>query len=242
MPAGPLEGQVVLVTGATGGLGRSVVKRLLDSGASVAAAYRDEARYRDLVELVGEAKNALSGFKADVTSEEDVQGLVEAVVRRHGRIDAILNLVGAYRGGSEIAATAVDDWDFLIRTNLRSAFLCCRAVLPVMAKAGRGRIVSVAARPAVESRGRAKSGAYAVSKAGVIVLTQAIAEETRRSGITATCIVPATIDTPRNRAEITGGDPSKWAPPDDVAAVIVFLISDAAAVTSGAVIPVYGKS
>lgn len=237
-----LEGRIVLVTGATGALGRVVARRLLESGAVVAAAYRDEGQWRDLVDFVGGVKETLMGFKADVTSEAEVAAMVGSLLGRHGRIDALLNLVGAYRGGAEIAATGEDDWDFLMRTNLKSAFLCCRAVLPAMTKAGTGRIVCVGARPAVENRGRAKSGAYAVSKAGVVVLTETIAEETRKSGVTANCIVPGTIDTPKNRAAIAGADPSKWADPEAIAEILLFLLSDASSVTSGAVIPVYGKS
>jgi len=234
--------KIILVTGATGGLGRVVVRRLLASGAVVAAVHRDEARFRDLVAFTGAEEGALSGFRADVTSEPEVRKMVEAVVLRHGRIDALLNLTGTYRGGKDIAETAEDDWDFVMRTNLKSAFLCSRAVLPIMAKAGSGRIVNVAARPAIEKKGRARSGAYAVSKAGVVVLTDVIAEEGRKSGITAHCIVPGTIDTPGNRAAIPNGDFSKWADPADIAEVVLFLVSDAASVTSGAVIPVYGKS
>ena len=234
--------KIVLVTGATGGLGRVVVRRLLASGAVVAAVHRDEARFRDLVAFTGAEEGALSGFRADVTSEPEVREMVEAVVRRHGRIDALLNLTGGYRGGKDIAETAEDDWDFLMKLNLKSAFLCSRAVLPVMAKAGSGRIINVAARPAVEKKGRARSGAYAVSKAGIVVLTDVIAEEGRKSGITAHCIVPGTIDTPGNRAAIPDGDFSKWADPADIAEVVLFLVSDASSVTSGAVVPVYGKS
>ena len=240
---GSLEGKIVLVTGAAGSLGRIVVKRLLEAGAAVAAAHRDETKFRELLDFVGGgAGDSLTGFKADVTSEAEVREMVEGILDRHGRIDALLNLVGAYRGGADIAATGEDDWDFLMRTNLKSAFLCSRAVLPAMTKAGAGRIICVAARPAVENKGRAKSGAYAVSKAGVVVLTQTIAEETRRSGITANCIVPGTIDTPKNRTEIAGGDPSKWAGPEAIAEVLLFLVSDESSVMSGAVIPVYGKS
>ncbi len=239
---GLLAGKVVLVTGATGGLGRVVVKRLLESGAVVAAVYRDEARFRDLLAAAGEAGDTLSGFKADLTSEPEVGAMAEAVVRRHGRIDALLNLAGAYRGGADIAATSADDWDFLMRTNLKSAFLCARAVLPAMVAAGSGRIVNVAARPAVENKGRVKSGAYAVSKAGVVVLTATIAEEHRKSGITANCVVPGSIDTPENRAALPDADHSKWADPGDIAEVLVFLVSGASSVTSGAAIPVYGTS
>lgn len=238
----PSARKVVLVTGATGGLGRAVVKRLLASGADVAAAIRDDKRFQDLIAFAGGSRETLTGFMADVTSEADVREMIEGVLRRYGRIDALVNLVGAYRGGADIAGTTEADWDFLMRTNLKSVFLCSRAVLPAMVRAGAGRIVNVAARPAVETKGRARAGAYAVSKAGVVVLTAAISEEFRRSGITANCIVPGTIDTPENRAAITGGDPSQWAAPGDVAEVIAFLVSDGSSVASGAVIPVYGKS
>jgi NAD(P)-dependent dehydrogenase (short-subunit alcohol dehydrogenase family) len=223
-------------------LGRVVVRRLLGSGADVAAVYRDEARFRDLVSFTEGGSGSLGGFRADVTSEPEVRKMVEAVVRRYDRIDALLNLTGTYRGGKDIAETDEADWDFLMLTNLKSAFLCSRAVLPVMAKAGSGRIVNVAARPAVEKKGRVRSGAYAVSKAGVVVLTDVIAEEGRKSGITAHCIVPGTIDTPDNRAAMPDADFSKWADPADIAEVVLFLVSDAASITSGAVIPVYGKS
>ena len=237
-----LKGKTVLVTGATGGLGKAVVKRLIGSGAVVAAVYRDDAGFRRLLDFVGEAEGSLSGFKADVTSEPEVRTMVDGVLARYGRVDALLNLVGAFRGGPDIAGTAEDDWDFLMRTNLKSAFLCSRAVLPAMMKAGSGRIINVAARPAVEKKGRAKAGAYAVSKAGVVLLTETIAEEFRRSGITAHCIAPGTIDTPENRAAIPDADFSKWTDAADIAEVLLFLVSDASAVTSGAVIPVYGKS
>jgi len=241
-PFASLSGKVVLVTGATGNLGRVVVRRLLETGAVVAAVYRDEAKFLDLQAFVGGAQGSLGGFKADVTLEPSVRDMVGAVLSRHGRVDALLNLVGAYRGGADISTTAEDDWDFLMRTNLKSAFLSSRAVLPAMMKASSGSIVCVAARPAVEKKGRAKSGAYAISKAGVVVLTEALADETRNFGLTVNCILPGTIDSPENRAAIAGGDFSKWVKPEEIATVILFLISDESSVTSGAAIPVYGKS
>jgi NAD(P)-dependent dehydrogenase (short-subunit alcohol dehydrogenase family) len=237
-----LAGKVVLVTGATGDLGRVLVKRLREEGAVVAAVYRNESGFQEILALGGGPADSLAGIKADVTSAAEVTAAVEAALRRFGRVDALLNLVGAYRGGNEVGATPEEDWDFLMATNLKSVFLCCRAVLPAMTKAGSGRIVNVAARPAVEKKGRAKSGAYAVSKAGVVILTETIAEESRRSGITANCVVPGTIDTPKNRAEIHGADPSKWASPEEIAEVLLFLLSGDSSAVSGAAIPVYGKS
>lgn len=237
-----LAGRVVIVSGATGTLGRVVVKRLLESGAAVAAIYRDAKKYRELVDFVGGETPALEGLRADVTLEEEVGRAVESVVRNRGRVDVLLNLAGAYRGGAEILGTAEDDWEFLMNTNLKSAFLCAKAVLPAMIKANYGRIVSVGARQAVEKKNRAKSGAYTVSKAGVVLLTEILAEETKKFDITVNCVLPGTIDSPENRKSIPGGDFSKWAKPEDIAAVLLFLISNEASVTSGAAIPVYGKS
>jgi len=191
-----LKNKVAIVTGATGNLGRVVVKKLLEQGVRVVAAYRDEQRYKDLGDSVGEDKAALTGISADVTVEKSVQKMVEEVIQKHGRIDILLNLAGAYKGGADISNTAEGDWEFLMNINLKSAFLCSKAVLPSMMKANYGRIVSVAARPAVEKRGRAKSGPYAISKAGVVVLTETIAEEAKKFNITANCIMPSTIDTP----------------------------------------------
>jgi NAD(P)-dependent dehydrogenase (short-subunit alcohol dehydrogenase family) len=238
----PLNGKIILVTGATGSLGRVVVKRLLELGGFVTAVYRDGAKFRDLVDFVGGENAGLEGISADVSLEKDVRETVEAIIRRHGRVDVLLNLAGAYRGGADISDTEESDWDFLMRTNLKSAFLCARAVLPVMMKANSGRIVSVAARQAVEKKGRAKSGAYTVSKAGVVVLTETIAEETKKFDITVNCILPGTIDTPENRKSLSAADFTKWVKPEEIASVVLFLISEAASVISGAAIPVYGKS
>lgn len=168
--------------------------------------------------------------------------MVDSVLRRFGRIDALLNLAGGWRGGAEVAATNTADWDYMIELNLKTAFLCCRAVLPAMIGAGSGRIVCVGSRPAVEKKGRAKSGAYAVAKAGVVLLAETIADEARKYGITANCVVPGTIDSPDNRAANPGADPSHWTSAGAIADVILFLVSDAGSITSGAAIPVYGQS
>jgi NAD(P)-dependent dehydrogenase (short-subunit alcohol dehydrogenase family) len=237
-----LKNKVAIVTGATGSLGRVVVKSLLERAAAVVAPYRDEKRFLELADFVGSLKDGLTGIVADVTLEPSVQELAEETLRRHGRIDILLNIAGGYRGGAEILATPETDWDFLMDLNLKSAFLCSKAVLPSMVKQNFGRIVNVSARPGVENKGRVKSGAYAVSKAGVAVLTETIAEEFKKLNITANGIVPGTIDTPGNRLAFPSADFSKWVKPEQIAAVVLFLISDAAGITSGALIPVYGKS
>lgn len=206
------------------------------------AVYRSEEKQKELTELVGVGVNSLVGIPADVTNETQVQSLLQTVVGKYGRVDILLNIVGTYKGGADVSSTSESDWDLLMNTNLKSAFLCSKAVLPYMVKQNCGKIVSVSARPAVEKRFRAKNGAYAVSKAGVKILTETIAEEVKQYDINVNCIIPSTIDTPANRLSLAKADPSKWVKPEDIAKVILFLVSDDSRVTSGASILVYGKA
>jgi NAD(P)-dependent dehydrogenase (short-subunit alcohol dehydrogenase family) len=237
-----LKGKVAIVTGATGALGSVVVKALLEQCARVVSTYRSEERQKELVGFVEGAGALLTGAEVDVTNETSVQALLQKVIEMHGRVDILLNIVGAYKGGTDIASTKESDWDFMMDTNLKSAFLCCKAVLPYMMKQNYGKIVSVASRTAVEKRFRSGSGAYCVSKAGIIVLTETIAEEVKKYDINVNCIMPRTIDTPDNRRNLPEADSSKWVKPEEIAKVILFLTSDDSRVISGASIPVYGKA
>jgi NAD(P)-dependent dehydrogenase (short-subunit alcohol dehydrogenase family) len=237
-----LNTRVAVVTGATGALGRVVVKAFLAQGARVVSAYRSEEKQSELVDFVGEAGDMLTGIKADVTNETDVQALFQKVVEKHGRIDILLNIVGAYRGGVDIADTKEADWDFMMGVNLKSAFLCSKAALPYMMKQNYGKIVNVASRTAVEKRYRGKSGAYAVSKAGVVVLTETMAEEVKKYDVNVNCILPSTIDTPDNRRGFPDADFSKWVKPERIAKVMLFLVSEDSDAISGASVPVYGKA
>jgi NAD(P)-dependent dehydrogenase (short-subunit alcohol dehydrogenase family) len=237
-----LNGKVAIITGATGSLGRVVVKTLLDQGATVFTTYRSEDKQNKLDEFVREVGSKLTSVQADVTSESSVQALFQKVIDKHGRVDILLNLVGAHTGGSEIANTKESDWDYMMDVNLKSAFLCSKTALPIMIGQNYGKIVSVSARTAAEKRFRSKSGAYAVSKAGIIVLTETIAEEVKKYDINVNCIMPSTIDTPGNRRSFPDGDFSKWVKPEQIAKVILFLVSDDSKTISGASVPVYGKA
>jgi NAD(P)-dependent dehydrogenase (short-subunit alcohol dehydrogenase family) len=238
----PLREKVALVTGATGVLGREVVKKLVENGAIVAAAYRDAKKRDELLAYAPAPAGTLSTFRTDLTDAAGITSMVDSILAEHGRIDFLLNLAGAYMGGREIRDMPESEWDAMMAVNLKSIFLCAKAVLPSMIARNYGKIVTIAARQAAERKARAKSGAYVVSKAGVIVLTETIAEEVRKSDITINCIVPGTIDTPSNRASMPAADASKWVRAEDIAEVILFLVSDRSRITSGATIPVYGKS
>jgi len=237
-----LQNKVALVTGATGALGRTVTKRLLENGAKVVISYRTQERLDDLLQFVEPLKSNVTGVQADVTDEPSVRNLVERAIEAHGRIDFLLNIVGAYSGGTDVANTDESQMDFMMNVNLKSAFLCAKTVLPHMVKENYGKIISVSSRTAVEKHRRAKSGAYAISKAGVIVLTETIAEEVKSHAINVNCVMPSTIDTPDNRRNFPKADFSRWVDPREIAEIIVFLLSDASKVISGACIPVYGKA
>jgi NAD(P)-dependent dehydrogenase (short-subunit alcohol dehydrogenase family) len=237
-----LSGKVAVITGATGALGRVLTRTILEHGAYVAATYRSGASTQELTTFVGEPSERLMHVQADVTEEASVQALMQNVVEKHGRIDFLLNIVGAHVGGVEVAETKVSDWDFMMNVNLKSMFLCSRAVLQYMIKQNSGRIISVSARPAVEKRLRLKNGAYAVSKAGVLVLTEIIADEVKKYNINVNCILPSTIDTLANRRNMPDADFTRWVKPEDIARVVLFLVSEDSNVTSGAAIPVYGKA
>jgi len=234
--------KIALITGATGALGRVTTSKFLEGGARVVSVYRADQNQVKLREFVGAMGSFLDEVKADVTNEAEVLAAIRSVAEKFGRIDILLNIVGAYVGGQNIVNTRERDWDLLMNTNLKSVFLCSKAVLPYMVKQNYGKIVSVAARSAVEKRWRVKSGAYAVSKGGVVILTETMAEEVKNYGINVNCVLPSTIDTPANRRAMPNAGFSKWVNPEEIANVILFLASDASKAVSGAAVPVYGKA
>jgi NAD(P)-dependent dehydrogenase (short-subunit alcohol dehydrogenase family) len=210
---------VAVVTGVTGGLGPAVKQALEQAGYTVAGISRREA---------------------DVTREAEVNAAIERIVQQHGHIDALINVAGGFAGGQPVHETDVSLWDRMLALNLTSAFLCCRAVIPHMLAVGHGRIVNVSSRTALQPA--AGLSAYNVSKAGVISLTDTLAAELRGTDVTANAVLPSVIDTPSNRAAMPNADFSQWVKPEQIAAVIIDLVSDRWGIVSGARIPVYGSA
>ena len=228
----------VLVTGGTGALGSVLTRRLLDAGHRVAVTWRVEQEAIALASVTEQDEN-LALIKADVTDPDSVAAATKETVMRYGSVDALVHLVGAWSGGRATHELSPETWDRMIEINLTSAFLCSRAVLPGMIERDRGRIVLVSSRGArLERAGQA---AYAVAKAGVGVLAEAIADETRGSNVTANVIAPSTIDTPANRNGMPNADFTAWVTPDEVAASVEFLVGDEAGALRGAWLPVYGN-
>ena len=164
----------------------------------------------------------------------------DRVAKLAAPVDSLLHLVGGFGGGQPVAETPDETWDKMLGLNLRSAYTIFRAVLPGMVKAGKGRIVAVGARAAIEPI--ANFAAYSVSKAALVALVKTVALEVKDSGITANAVLPSVIDTPANRAAMPAADASKWVTPESIASLLVWLVSDAARDVNGAAIPIYGRA
>lgn len=231
--------RTVLVTGGTGALGTAVTGRLIDDGHRVAATWVVKQEAEALREALRPSERLLL-LETDVTDEGSIAAGIEQVEAAFGSVDVLVHLVGAWKGNEAVHEVSPDTWDRMSDLNLRSAFLCSRAVLPGMRKQGWGRIVLVSSRTARE--GRSGQAAYAVAKAGVAVLAETIAEENRGLDVTANVVAPSTLDTPANRKAMPDSDFGSWVPPDDVAASIAFLASQEAGQLRGAWLPVYGSA
>ncbi len=225
---------VVLVTGASGALGSAVCAAFDEAGATVCATDVVEPDDEN-AQLDGER---VEFYRADFTDESEVESVVSDVVSDHGGIDALANIAGTWKGGSNIEETDVGTFDLLFDVNLKTMFLASKHALPHLQER-EGAIVSVSARSSLE--GGEGDGPYRASKAGVRLLTETIAEE-NTGVVRANAVMPSVIDTPANREMMPDSDHDKWVDPADIADVMCFLCSDAASVTSGAAVPVYGEA
>lgn len=227
------EGRVAMVTGACGALGSAVCDAFRDAGASVVACDVVDAEREDsLLEL----REGIHFVEADFTDESAVEGAVDEAIAEFGRLDFLLNVAGTWRGGDPVHETDADQFDVLFDVNLKTAFLASKHALPHLQES-EGAIVSVSARSSLE--GGEGDALYRATKAGVRLLTESIAEE-NLGVVRANAVMPSVLDTPTNRETMTPKE--EWVEPGDVARVMLFLCSDAARVTSGAAVPVYGEA
>lgn len=225
------RGRTVVVTGGTGALGRAVVERLLRDGAAPVVTYRNE---RELSEspFAGDVR----AERADLTDEAAVRRLYEGV----GGVWASVHVAGAF-AMAPVVDTSAADFRKMFEVNALTCFLCCREAIRAMRSGGGGgRIVNVAARPAVTPVGGMV--AYSASKAAVASVTQSLAEEVKKEGILVNAVLPSTMDTPANRAAMPDADFAAWPKVEEVAEAIAFLASPGNALTSGALVPVYGRA
>ena len=231
---------VVLVAGGTGGLGRAVSLAFLEEGAKVVVTYRQQKEFDALKREAGANGLAIEGHGVDVTDETAVRQLLAKVLAEHGRLDALVNAVGAYAGGVNLWDLETRVFDQMLALNLRSGYVLLRAAIPAMLKQKHGAIVNVASKAALDHG--AGAAAYAASKAAAVALMDSLAAEVKGTGVRVNSILPSIIDTEANRKAMAGADFRKWPKPNDIARVILFLCSDDARVIHGAAVPVYGDS
>jgi NAD(P)-dependent dehydrogenase (short-subunit alcohol dehydrogenase family) len=219
-----------MLTGAAGNLGRAVASAFAE----------DNLVLLDLKRGALQDGEKQIFIATDLLDAQSVQAAVDKAVQRFKRIDVLCNIAGGFRMGSPVHETSDKDWNFLFDVNARTVLHMSRAVVPVMLKAGGGKIVNIGAFAA--QKGAAQMGAYVASKSAVIRLTETLAAELRERNINVNCVLPTIIDTPENRAAMPDADPRRWVAPKDLAQVILFLASDAARGIHGAALPVTGLS
>ncbi len=233
------EPPVVLITGATGPLGRAAAARFAADGARVALVGRDRARLEAQAAETGLAPDAWMAVEADASNPSAVPAMVDAVVARFGRIDVLLHLLGGYVGGTPVADVDPDELRTMIDRHLWSTFHVVRAVLPGMVERGFGRIIGVSSTFATTPPAGLSS--YAVAKAAEEVLLRTIARETAGTGVTANVVVVRTIDTDHVRETAPTPKNASWATPEEITDALVYLASPASAAVTGVRLPLDGR-
>ena len=221
-----MDGKIVLITGAKGGLGTTVTQQFLNSGATVVGASRS-------IKPSDFPGPRFMAMPIDFTDPAAVGRMTGEIIARYGKIDALVHLLGGFAGGHSVAETSDATWEQMRDLNLTSAFYVLRVVIPHMRKAQNGRIVAVGSLAAVEPH--AGLGAYVTFKTALAALVRTVALENADAHITANLVLPGTMDTPGNRASQPDADFSKWVQPGDVARLILWLVADQAAQVNGVV-------
>lgn len=232
---------VALVTGAAGALGAEVARTLSARGHAVALVdmARSEERLRQLAGTLARASIVTGDIAAPATWAE----AMPRIERELGAPPTMAALVaGGWRGGKPLYESGDEVWQAMMTSNLETVHQSLRALLPPMVARGKGSIVVIGSRVAVEPATGAGAAAYTASKAAVVALAQVVAAEVLDKGVRVNAVLPSTMDTPANRAAMPKADPSRWVSLESAAGVVAFLLSDSARDVSGAAVPLYGRS
>lgn len=227
-----MNGNVVVITGANGGLGSYVTRAFLEAGATVVGSSRN-------IQL-GEFKHpGFTAIAADIGTPNGARELIEQVLARFGKLKVLVHTVGGFAGGQSVVDTDDATMRKMMDLNFNALFYLLRAAVPSLRASGDGRLIAIGSRAAVDPG--PSVGAYSASKAAMVSLMRTVAMENKDAGLRANVILPGTIDTAANRKAMTKADFSKWVMPASIASLIVWLAGDAGRDVNGAVIPVYGK-
>ncbi len=242
-----LAGKTAIVTGAGKGIGREAALAIAAEGASVVCVSRTQSDLDETVRIIESQGGRAISLSRDLTDAGQVQSMADATLERFGRIDILINNAGGYpseiydkvgKQAIKIWEWSEEQWDQIIKTNLKIPFLCINKVVPVMIKQGGGDIVSVSSRM---GRIASQMGAYAVAKGGIITLTKTTAIQTQEYGIRANAVAPGMVDTPGQRVynHNVGQDDAKMGSATSVAHAIMYLLCDAPDVMTGQVLDLF---
>lgn len=239
-----LKGRHAVVTGGAKGIGLAIVQRALESGAKVSVWDIDTERMD--TELGALATDGVRGDKVDVTDPEAITAGLDRAIAAFGNVDIFVNNAGVVGTLAKIWEQPVENWERMLKLNLTSAFLCCRAIAPHMMENGYGRIVNIASNAG--KMGTPNNSPYAAAKAGVISLTKTLAKETAKTGVLVNAVAPGGANTElfdvlsdEYRAQIESGMAlGRLVNPDEVAAITVWAMSEDCSFTTGAVFDISG--
>jgi NAD(P)-dependent dehydrogenase (short-subunit alcohol dehydrogenase family) len=230
--------KTILVAGGTGGLGRAVSLAFLEHGANLVVTWRNNTELAALKDAARSHSARIDAVQANLADPAVVNQVFDGIVARHGRLDALVNTVGGFAGGSPMWESPVEALDKMLDVNLRAGYLLSAAAVKAMLKQRTGAIVNIASKAALtHPPGLA---AYSASKAAAVAMMDSLAADLMGTGVRVNSVLPDIIDTEVNRKAMPNADFAKWPKPEAIAKVILFLCSDDASLIHGASIPVYG--
>ena len=234
-----IEGQVAVIAGGEGALGRAVTQEFLSRGANVFVGWNSDEEWGQAKALIPvELKDRIADMRVDLTEEDQVVAFIEKARQRFGTVDVLLHMVGMISIGRPLWETDAAVLDKLIDVNLKSAFLSAKHALKIMIEKNSGRIFFFPASVVLEPK--PGFGAYAISKSGLLTLTEALREELKDTAITVNSVMFSVLDTPKTR-KMPGAQPEKYVAPAEVAKLLAMLCSDRSGAVSGSVLKLYGK-
>ena len=234
-----IEGKVAVITGGEGPLGRAVTEKFLSMGAKIFIGWNSPEEWEEArKQIPSESRGQVGDMRVDLTKEDEAEKIMQEAKKKFGSIDILLHMVGMFFAGKRIWETDMGMMEKLLNVNLKSAFICSKHAIRIMLQNGNGRVVFFP--PSLLLQPQQRFGAYAVSKSGLITLTEGLREELKDTKITVNAVMFSVLDTPKTR-KMPNPEPEKWVQPPEVADFLSVLCSDDCHLLSGSTLKLFGK-